>query len=210
MKSIEYYKLTYALNDNDALKAKAKNEEEKIIYSLIDEFANDKNSSKFREDVTKLMVGKQPSNSKLGYDDDTDPIEVKPANFTGEGNKLNGKGNFSDFTWSRHKKYLNDKVIMLVSGFYKGKLLFIIEFSYDALTDKVEERLNKKLPNGDQKGIYVRSLNFTYKNWQNSTFVIKYMHPDINNFKHCFSKNFYGLLKKHKQNINALQWLSYD
>lgn len=189
MKTIEQYKLNYALTDVVV----PEDESEQLVYNLITEFANDLNSSKFREDVTKLMVGLRPSEGKLGYDDDFEAIEVKPVNFTGRG-KLDGKGSFSDFTWKRHKKYLADNVRMLVSGFYMGKLLFIVEFPYASIKDRVESVLSRKLPNGDMKGVYVRTTAFTYKHWQEQTHKILYVRETIDMYKKVFNKKFYNLL----------------
>lgn len=189
MKTLEQYKLEFALND----KMTAKNGSEKLILELIEEVANDRNSSMFREDVTKLMVGLKPSKSKLGYDDDFEAIEVKPVNFTG-GGKLDGKGNFSDFTWKRHHKYLKDNVRMLVSGFSNGKLLFIAEFPYKTLQDRIVHILKSKLPHGDMKGVYVRNAAFNYKHWMGGPYTIKYVRPNIGDYQKIFNKKFYTLL----------------
>lgn len=189
MKSIEQYKLHYALTDV----VKPKSKLEKIVYGLIAEFANDSNSAKFREDVTKLMVGLKPSEGKLGYDDDFEPIEVKPVNFTGRA-VLAGSGNFSDFTWKRHTKYLADDARMLVSGFTHGKLLYIVDFPYTSLRERVEYVLNRKLPAGDVKGTYVRSLTFYWNSWVGGPYTLAYVRPNIENYKDCFNKKFYNMV----------------
>lgn len=190
MKTVEEYKLQYALNDNIV----PADDMERMIYDLIEEFANDKNSSKFREDVTKLMVGLRPSEGKQGYDDDFEAIEVKPVNYTGSG-KLDGKGSFSDLTWKRHKKYLKDKVRMLISGFHKGKLLFIIEFPYASIKNRIEYILNNKLPNGDVKGVYVRTVAFNYKHWTDGKYKTLYVRPNISTYKNVFNKKFFAILQ---------------
>jgi len=195
MKTIEDYKLHYALTDI----VKPENEAEQVVYELIEEFANDSNSAKFREDVTKLMVGLRPSEAKLGYDDDHEAIEVKPVNYTGKG-KLQGQGNFSDFTWKRHRKYTTDNVKMLVSGFNHGKLLYIIEFPYKALTDRIEYILNMKFPNGDVRGSYVRNASFGWNHWSTGQYKVVYVCPTLALHKGCFVKKFYNLLT---ENSNA-------
>jgi hypothetical protein len=189
MKTIEEYKLHYTLSEVIV----PENEAEQIVYGLIDEFANDSNSAKYREDITKLMVGLRPSAGKLGYDDDVEAIEVKPVNYTGKG-KLDGKGNFSDFTWKRHRKYQADQVRMLVSGFNRGKLLYIVEFPYSSIQHRVEQVLQKKLPNGDIKGTYVRSLTFRWKHWSTNTYTVTYRSPSLSRHKTCFNKKFYTIL----------------
>lgn len=189
MKTIEEYKLHYALTEV----VEPENEAEKVVYGLIEEFANDSNSAKFREDVTKLMVGLRPSEGKLGYDDDFEPIEVKPVNYTGN-EKLHGRGNFSDFTWKRHTKYMTDRVRMLVSGFNRGKLLYIVEFPYSSLKGRIEHILQQKLPNGDVKGTYVRNASFGWNHWTTNPYKVVYVRPTITDHKHCFNKKFYNLL----------------
>jgi len=189
MKTLEQFKMEFALNDV----VTPKNDSEKLILELIEEVANDRNSSMFREDVTKLMVGLKPSKSKLGYDDDFEAIEVKPVNYTG-GGRLDGKGNFSDFTWKRHQKYLKDDVRMLVSGFSNGKLLFIVEFPYRALKNRIVHLLKTKLPKGDVKGVYVRNASFNYKHWMGGPFTTKYVRPNIGDYQNIFNKKFFNLL----------------
>jgi len=185
------YKLNWALQtnlDTDDIK-------EKIIYQLIEETANDSNSSKFREDVTKWIVGLETSEKKLGYDDDFHPIEVKPKNFTGRA-KLDGGGQFNDFTWKRHEKYSRDEVTMLISGFYYGRIIFVIEFKYSDIKEKIEKHLNRLLPNGDEPNRYVRSANFSYNNWKESNFVVKYKSPNIAEYKNAIVGKLYKLLTK--------------
>jgi len=193
MKTIEEYKLHFSLEDNIT----PVDDTERVIYGLIEEFANDKNSSKFREDVTKIMVGLRPSEGKLGYDDDFDAIEVKPVNITGK-DKLNGKGSFSDLTWARHKKYIKDNLRMLISGFQHGKLLFIIEFPYKSIQERMETLLKKKLPNGDVKNTYVRAAAFNYVHWKDENFNVKFIRPNIVKYQKVFNKKFFKLLMDNK------------
>lgn len=189
MKTLDEYKLHYALTDV----VTPKNTTERLVYGLIEEIANDRNSSMFREDVTKLMVGLKASKSKLGYDDDFEAIEVKPTNYTG-GGRLNGKGNFSDFTHKRHAKYLKDRVRMLVSGFAEGKLLYIVDFPYKNLKERIDHVLYTKFPKGDVKGQYVRNLQFGYNHWMTGTYTVQYVRPNIEDYQHIFNKKFYSLL----------------
>ncbi len=174
-------------------------EKDKIIYQLIEETANDSNSSKFREDVTKWIVGLETSESKRGYDDDFTPIEVKPQNYNG-GVKLCGKGAFTDFTWKRDEKYSNDNVKMLISGFSYGKLVFIIEFPYESLREVIHKYLSNQLPNGDEKNRYVRTIIFTYKTWMDNPYEIKYVTPNLEKYRYCIVKDFYKLLENNLGN----------
>jgi hypothetical protein len=189
MKTIEEYKMEYALQDT----VTPHNEAERVIFGLIEEFANDRNSSKFREDVTKIVIGLRPSEGKMGYDDDFEAIEVKPVNITGK-NKLDGKGSFSDLTWARHKKYVKDNVRMLISGFQHGKLLFIVEFPYKSIRERMEMLLTRKLPNGDVPSTYVRTAAFNYVHWQDKNFKVHFIRPNVKKYQKVFNKKFFKLL----------------
>lgn len=191
MQTLQEYKLHYTLTDD----VQVQNPSEALVYELIGEVANDGNSSMFREEITKLMVGLKPSAGKHGYDDDFEAIEVKPANYTGR-SKLDGRGNFSDLTWKRHRKYLKDKVRMLVSGFANGKLLYIVEFPYSALKKRIVHQLVMKLPNGDAVGRYVRNASFNYTHWQDGAYTIRYVRPTLHNYAHVFNRKFYALLSE--------------
>jgi hypothetical protein len=166
---------------------------DELIYQLIEETANDSNSSKFREDVTKWVVGLESSDGKHGYDDDFEAIEVKPKNYTGK-SKLNGGGQFTDFTWKRDEKYNNDEVVMLVSGFYFGKLVFVVEFNYKDIRTKIQSQLSKILPDGDVVNRYVRSASFSYLQWKDS-FELKYISPNFESFKNGMVSGLYKVLK---------------
>ena len=183
------YQLKYALNEW----VENPTPQETIIYQLIDSVANDGNSSLFREDITNIVSGREPSVGKHGYDHDTLPIEIKPKNFSGK-SKLNGGGQFNDFTWKRHAKYLKDEVIMSISGFDNGRLLFIVEFPYSELTSKIEEQLTRLLPNGDEVNRYVRSAAFSYLDWKDTNFNLIYKSPNFESHKHCMVKGLYQTL----------------
>jgi len=198
MNELKEYKLNFALDTIPA----DKDSKDEIIYNLIGEFANDSNSSMFREDVTKYMVGLEPSVSKKGYDDDYRPIEVKPLNYKGvqinkKGKKtnkrLNGAGTFTDMTWKRDLKYSNDGCTMLVSGFYFGKLVYIVEFKYDKIRHRVKHMLEMHLPDGDIKGKYVRTTTFGWGDWKDD-FKLKFLSPKIEEYKDGIVKGLYQLL----------------
>jgi hypothetical protein len=186
---LKSYKLNFALDKVPT----SLTDEESLIYNLIEEIANDSNSSKFREDVVKWMVGLEASEGKHGYDDDFAAIEVKPKNFTGK-SKLNGGGQFNDFTWKRDEKYSSDDVTMLCAGFSHGKLMFIVEFKYSTIQGKIQTHLNRILPDGDLPNRYVRSASFSYLDWKDS-FEIKYMSPNFDSFKSTMVAGLYRTLK---------------
>lgn len=79
----------------------------RYFVELLTRYASDVNSSTLRELITILKAGyePQPSGTKLGHNGTTaqgNPCEVKPVNIRSDSNnKLNGGGNFSDFTYER-------------------------------------------------------------------------------------------------------------
>ena len=188
---LKEYKLNYTLSTIP----KNLDVKDKIIYDLLHEGFNDSNSSKFREDATNFISGREASEGKHGYDVDDENIEIKPKNFIGKG-KNNGGGQFTDFTWKRHNKYQEDNVIMSVSGFDHGKLLFVLEFDYINLKDRIEEQLSRLLPNGDVPNRYVRSASFNFKHYSNSDIKKVYVSPNIKNHKHAIVGKLFEFLTK--------------
>ena len=164
-----------------------------VMYSLVEQMANDPNSSTLREEVTKWVLGKEASKSKLGYDDDVDPIEVKPKNYTG-GKKLNGSGSFNDLTWKRHEKYLNDSAIVVSSGFVYGKLVYIVQFEYKDIQPRILKYLNKHLPDGDLPNRYVRYAPFSYMDWKGKPFSLVYKSEKFDTYKPFIVKNLFTLI----------------
>jgi len=186
---LKEYKLNYTLNTIP----KNLDEKDIIIYDLLNEGFNDSNSSKFREDATNYISGREASEGKHGYDVDDENIEIKPKNFIGK-SKNNGGGQFTDFTWKRHQKYQDDKVVMSVSGFDHGKLLFILEFDYVNLKDRIEEQLSRLLPDGDVPNRYVRSASFSFIHYSNSDIKKVYVSPNIKNHKHAIVGKLFDFL----------------
>lgn len=152
-------------------------EEAKVIVEF---FLVDKNSSTLREMVTLGECGYSQNPEKLGYDgwcEKTGRIfEVKPKNISSNGNKkLDGGGNFSDFTWERYDKYLSDNVYILCSGFVDGKLAYIVEFPFSSLKNRIEACLEKQFPNRERKaGTYARSITFSFSHYKNGEVDVKY------------------------------------
>ena len=188
---LKEYKLNYTLdNIPDNLDTK-----DVIIYDLLNETFNDSNSSKFREDSTNYISGREASEGKHGYDVDDENIEIKPKNYVGK-SKLNCGGQFTDFTWKRHNKYQNDNVVMSVSGFNHGKLVYVLEFDYNHPTFKkrIEDQLTRLLPNGDEPNRYVRSASFSFIHFEDSNTKKVYVSPNLENHKHTMTRKLYEYL----------------
>jgi len=100
------------------------NEVREALAELVDNYANDVNSSALRERITLVLAGYEPRKKKLGlngFNRQTKiECDVKPVNIRSDsGEHLNGGGNFSDLTPERVGRYQEDKFIMLVSQSYK-------------------------------------------------------------------------------------------
>jgi hypothetical protein len=197
-------KLNFSLDNIDAMSSISNEEKNELILKLLTEMSCDKNSSSFREGVTLSVLGKNQSTTKLGYDSDDEAIEVKPKNLSLDSKKkFDGSGNFSDFTWARHKKYLDDKVKMLVSGFIDGKLIYIFSFDYnsDCFVNEIERQLLRHLPNGDEINKYVRSVKFSYLHFKDSnSFNIEFLKPNFSEFEYKFTKPFFEMIVSNEPN----------
>jgi hypothetical protein len=194
-------KLIYSIGDISKITQLSNEVKDELLINLLGEMSNDKNSSSFREGVTLGVLGVKQSINKLGYDSDECPIEVKPKNITLlSDNKFDGSGNFSDFTWKRHKKYQDDDVKMVVSGFLDGKLMFLMSFNYTSndFISEIERQLTKQLPNGDEINRYVRSVKFSYKHFKDSeTFKIEFISPIISEYEYKFTKPFFKVITEY-------------
>lgn len=104
-----------------------------VLVDLITMYINDKNSSTLREFLTCTLAGYNHKEKKIGYNGfkqdtfsgKTINCEAKPKNVdtnSGKTEKLNGHGNFSDYTFARlERDKQEDGLNMLVSGFVNGR-----------------------------------------------------------------------------------------
>ena len=154
-----------------------------ILLDLLTTYYNDLNSSTMRETVVALLAGYQPNTEKLGYNGfKQDTItgkshycEVKPKNVrSGSGTKtkakLNGGGNFTDYSWAKFHRHKRENPDMLVAGFVDGRIVHIFKFSFNesGFTDRLNQQLERHFPDGDVDGIYLRSASFVFKNFKDS------------------------------------------
>jgi hypothetical protein len=183
-------------------------------------YINDKNSSRLREFLTVSMAGYNHTEEKIGYNgykhiapDKPLWCEAKPKNFStreierfkqGQRStfpqKLNGGGNFSDYTWNRLKKDLGENLQMLVSGFVDGKLIYILEFPFrcKGFVENLERQLKSQFPRGDEPSRFLRSANFNFKDYVDCeglrvVFVLK--KAELSRFRECIAKDFYKYLQ---------------
>ncbi len=112
------------------LLGKSKNNLIAVLIDLITIYINDKNSSTLREFITVTLAGYKHTEGKIGYNGYKQNVygkplkcEAKPQNIRSDGKrKLNGGGNFTDYTHERLERDLQENLNMLVSGFIDGKL----------------------------------------------------------------------------------------
>lgn len=106
-----------------------------ILVDLLTVYFNDKNSSTLREYVLVLLSGFTPSESKIGYNGykqkgingaKTKFCEAKPKNINRNDEtvkKLNGGGNFTDYTFERFNRDKEENPLMITGGFIDGRLI---------------------------------------------------------------------------------------
>jgi hypothetical protein len=202
-----------------------------LIGSLIDlltMYINDKNSSTIREFITVTLAGYQHKNTKIGYNGFKQDAfvsgknikcEAKPKNVDTEEfekykrkerktspSKLNGGGNFTDYTFARLEKDKKEKDLnMLISGFVNGKLIYIVEFPFN-FKDFVKnleiqiKKWRKKLKGSKSvKGQFLRSANFNYKDFIRcpDLKIIYFLNKvELSKYEPYIDKGFYKFLKE--------------
>ena len=174
-----------------------------MTMDFLELYINDSNSSTLREAITCKVLGLDFTGKKLGYDSKHTNEEIKPRNAQTSTTKiLDGWGNYSDLTWRRHNKYIADDVIVHVSGFVDGLLMYIVKFKYVDLAPYFQVMLERDLPDGDQKHKYVRTAWFTYTNIKDlPSFEIEFIRGNISDFEYKFRKDLFNDLTLHNANI---------
>lgn len=167
-----------------------------MFLELVDFYLNDKNSSSLRQIITCEVIGIKSNPNKLGYDGEDGKEEVKPKNITSKSNKkLDGGGNYTDLTFKRHWKYVEDNPNIHVSGFIDGLLMYILRVPYNDLQDHFHTKLLKKFPNGDVTGSYLRSATFTFKNLKTCPNLSKeFVRNNLSDYSDFFQKDLYTYL----------------
>ena len=182
-------------------------DKEAVIGCFIDiltRYANDVNSSTLRELITTLKAGYQPQlmGTKLGYNGTTlegIPCEVKPVNIrSSSGNKLNGGGNFSDFTYERLDRYQEDRIIMLISGFVDAHLIYILEFpfSHPEFVERLRKQLERQFARGQRApGQFLRSAQFSFIHYKNCPQLrLIYKSPQLADFRQFLTSALFNFL----------------
>ncbi len=148
-----------------------------MLLELLTKYYNDLNSSTMRELVVAVVAGYEPSSEKLGYNGfrhntltgEVEHCEIKPRNYRTDSiakspTKLNGGGNFTDYSWQKFERHKEENPNMLVAGFVNGRLIYIFGFSFNEqnFTSRLQAQLERRFPNGDRIGQYLRSADFSF------------------------------------------------
>ena len=213
---IKYYSTKEHKELNNLLIGKSKDNLISILTDLLTIYINDKNSSTIREFLTVTLAGYTHSTKKIGFNGYKQSFpngervnaEAKPKNFDtdelekynqGERKnlpeKLNGGGNFTDYTYARLKK---ENLNMLISGFVDGKLVYILEFPFNekGFCDRLYSQLKNKFPNEDEKGKYLRSASFSYKDYKESKNLKKiFLADNLKSYTKYINKEFLDYLE---------------
>ena len=152
-----------------------------MLLDLLTLYYNDLNSSALREMVVSVLAGFTPLTEKLGYNGfrqealtgATEYCEIKPKNVRTASTatnkpKLDGAGNFTDYSWQKFNRHISENPVMLVAGFVDGQLIYIFQFNFNEpqFTSRLRQQLQRKFPNGDVSGIYLRGANFTFRHFK--------------------------------------------
>ncbi len=214
---------TYGTKDHSAVSAlldgKSRPTLTSMLVDLTTQYFNDKNSSTLREFLVVTLSGFEPLTGKLGYNgyrhigisndkslsEDQIPkeyCEVKPKNVIKDtGKKLDGGGNFTDYSWQKFQKHKDEDPTMLIGGFIDGKIIHVFSFKYNSkdFIDRIEHQLEAQFPKGDETGKYLRSASFTLNAYSQSNdldvkvFVNK---DELETYKKQLTSGVYELLKK--------------
>ncbi len=202
-----------------------------MLVDLLTMYINDKNSSTIREFLTVTITGYQHKETKIGYNGfkqdaflpgRTIKCEAKPKNFdSGEYEryrkgerktapaKLNGGGNFTDYTPARLNKDLSEKDLnMLVSGFVDGKFVYIIEFPFNSpdfvknLRNKIKRWQEKLKGSRTTTGQFLRSAEFDYRdyiNCPNLKIIYILSKEELKKYRQYINRGFYEFLVSRAQ-----------
>ncbi|MEW6027755.1 MAG: hypothetical protein AB1599_10755 [Planctomycetota bacterium] len=214
--------ITYATKPhkelNSLLLDKSKDQLVSLLTTLLTIYINDRNSSTIREYITVSLAGYTHIEKKIGYNGFKQsthitgkPLycEAKPQNINTENNKaikhprkLNGGGNFTDYTHKRLKKDKSGNPNMLVSGFVDGELIYILEFPFKHKTfvANLNKQLQRHFPKGDESGRFLRSANFDFSDYVDcpALKVVYLSKEKLDKTKSNFNRQFHDFLENLK------------
>lgn len=196
------------------LVGKSKDQLIALFVDLLTAYINDRNSSTLREFLVVSLAGYKHHDAKIGYNGfkqstaiggKTIACEAKPQNINTEDNKnrktkrkLNGGGNFTDYSNKRLAKDLKENPNMLIAGFVNGELMYILEapFKTPSFVKKLKKQIKRRFPHGDKSGEFLRSANFDFRDFKDSkTLRVAYLNKErIKDNRKEFVKVFFDFL----------------
>ncbi|MDE0010766.1 MAG: hypothetical protein OXU36_06460 [Candidatus Poribacteria bacterium] len=202
---------------NASLLGKSKDNLVSMLLDLLTIYYNDLNSSTMRELVVAVLAGYQPSLEKLGYNGfrqntltgKVEHCEIKPRNVRSDSTaktprKLDGSGNFTDYTWAKFRRHQEENPNMLVAGFLDAHLIHIFEFSFNeqGFTSRLQEQLERRFPTGDITSEYLRSAQFSfthYKDAESLKTIYIASKQELTKAQPHITKNLFNYLEKTAQ-----------
>lgn len=176
-----------------------------MLLDLLTLYYNDLNSSTLRQMVVAMLAGFTPSAEKLGYDGfrqeapigATEYCEIKSKNLRTASTaknkpKLDGGGNFTDYSWKKFSRHMSENPVMLIAGFVDGQLIYIFQFNFNEpqFTSRLRLQLQRKFPNGDIAGTYLRSAEFIYRHFKDA--------PNLKTMRFVSNKRLDDLLEERR------------
>lgn len=193
------------------LNEKSKQNVISMLIDLTTQYINDKNSSTLREFLVVTLSGFEPLPEKIGYNgyrhlgigSEKEFCEVKPKNIISDkkSKKLDGGGNFTDYSWKKLERHKTENPTMLIGGFIDGRLIYILSFKFNSQTfiNRIQHQLQRHFPNGDETGKYLRSASFTLNAYADAPdlkvnlYVSK---QDLSEYKPYLTKPIFDLLNQ--------------
>lgn len=220
MNLIESYALRKHSEVSDDLLNKSKSNLVAMLLDLLTAYYNDLNSSTLRETVVVKLAGYLPQLEKLGYNGYRhDAItnqkifcEVKPKNVRANSpkdKKLNGGGNFTDYTWGKLERHQKENPKMLVAGFVDARLIYIFKFDFneEEFIARLKEQLTRHFPDGDVTSRWLRSAGFSFRNFKNAKTLKTYCPVPAAELEHLRGRITRPVLK-HLSDSSALTELT--
>ena len=145
-----------------------------VISDLLSIYMRDRRSPFLRKFTTVSVAGYTYTDTEEGYDgmkykegESPEYCYAMPQNVGIDGwGKLNGGGIFRLYTWERFRKDEEENPNILTSGFVEGRLVFIYEFPFRCIRERLREQLKRIFPDGDIPGQYLRSASFAFKHYK--------------------------------------------
>ena len=184
-----------------------------MLLDLLTMYFNDLNSSTLREVVVALVSGYQPHAQKQGYNGyrydaltgKVKECEIKPINVRTDSSskrRLNGQGNYTDFTNERLEAHIEKDPTMLTAGFVDGRLIYVCEFKFTEpiFVDALKRGLSKQFPSASERrrGTFRRSVEYDLRHYKDapSLAVNCYVSKEqLSSYKKYLSRAMFKLLE---------------